>query len=394
MTCRATLLTPRTPGAVAIVQLHGGDAASILQQLTGKTHWHPGRLRLCDFAGIDQGLAVLLPGDLPSVGSASRPSSGRRPENTSQYPARESTTGGPPIPPEPPHDSAPSTTAQLMPHGGPRVVQRLLAHLTESLGVVYDPTPDPRVVYPEAASAIEADLLDAIARAASPAAIDLLADQPRRWSALLTNSDAAGALKQKVAARSLVLDQLLTPPTVVVIGPANAGKSTLTNRLMGRSVSIVADLPGTTRDWVGGLVELNPGVSVNWLDTPGLRDSTDPIEQRAIALARRVIAQAAVIIALRDPEQGWPELSWLSRSPDLWVMNKVDDAGDKAADGAEASPSKPLPISAEWGGGVRGLERRVVECLGLAELSLEPWAFSPQLRAWCAGQDDLAGYLG
>ena len=353
MTTRATLLTPRTPGAVAIIQLHGDQAASVLSKLTGKTHWPPGRLRLCGFAGIDEGLAAVMPA---------------RPD-----------------------------VVQLMPHGGPRVVQRLLTHLIESLGVRYDPAPDPRTVYPEAASAIEADLLDAIARAASPAAIDLLTAQPRLWRQLLADRNASAASRHAIAQHSAVLDRLVTPPTVVVVGPANAGKSTLTNRLMGRSVSIVADLPGTTRDWVGGLVELSidnhSGVAVQWLDTPGLRDSDDAVEQRAIALARRVIGDAAVIVALRDPEQGWPEVSRLPRSPDLWVMNKVDDAGDAPADDAGLSPDRPLPISAERGGGVGVLERRVLERLGLADLDEQPWAFSPRLRAWCETWASLDGYL-
>ncbi|NJL31882.1 MAG: GTP-binding protein [Phycisphaerales bacterium] len=57
---------------------------------------------------------------------------------------------------------------------------------------------------------------------------------------------------------------------VVVAGQPNVGKSTLMNKMLGRSASLVADLPGTTRDWVAGWVELE-GVALHWMDTPGLR---------------------------------------------------------------------------------------------------------------------------
>ncbi|MEM9021380.1 MAG: GTPase [Planctomycetota bacterium] len=350
---RLTLLTPRTPGAVAILQLHGDSVRSVLEQLTGKADWFAGRLRLSRFTGIDEGLAVLLPGA--------------------------------------------SDTAQLMPHGGPRVVQRLIEHLVEQLGVTYDPTPGPRKLYPESKSEIEADMLDAIARAASPAAIDLLAAQPRRWRDLLAAPEQAAAQRSVLQQRSAVLDQLIHPPTVVVIGPANAGKSTLTNRLMGRSVSIVADLPGTTRDWVGGLVELagqsGAGIAVRWLDTPGLRDSSDPIEQRAIALAKRVISDATVVVALRDPGQAWPDRAELPRQPDLWVVNKIDKTEEDLGGATGSSADDPLRISAMHGTGVGALEDRVIHLLGLSDLEATCWAFSPRLRAWCERKDDLQGYV-
>lgn len=374
---RLTLLTGSAPGAVAILQLTGDGAIAALEALTGKHDWRPGLLRLCPFADIDEGLAVVIPGSVAMTTSEPRLNPGARPL---------------------------LGAVQLMPHGGPRVVYRLIDWLTQRPGVVYDAAPDPMSVYPEAASRIEADLLAAIARAASPAAIDLLADQPAQWAGLLSecasNPQATEAKRQTIAARSAMLDQLLAPPTVVVVGPANVGKSTLTNALMGRSVSIVADLPGTTRDWVGGLVELNggahPGVAVRWLDTPGLRASDDAIEQRAIALSQRAMDDARVLVALRDPDQGWPDVAVLPRQPDVWVLNKADriGAGGVAKDGAGQDAQHPLAISAELGQGLDQLQALIVGRLGLSDLASEPWAFSPRLRAWCAGSDDgLGDYL-
>ncbi|MEO0515377.1 MAG: GTPase, partial [Planctomycetota bacterium] len=163
------------------------------------------------------------------------------------------------------------TTAQLMPHGGLRVVQKLETWLREQ-GVTRAEDIDTQALYPEATSPIEADVLHAIATASSPAAIGLLAAQPQCWRDWLA-SDPKSEIRNPKS-----LQHLLTPPTIVVVGRPNVGKSTLLNRLVGRSASVVADLPGTTRDWVGGLVELVPrggeaqrdAIAVRWLDTPGL----------------------------------------------------------------------------------------------------------------------------
>lgn len=368
MTTRLHLATATTPGAIALLQLVGPGATQVLSQLTGKSDWADGRVRLCGFDNIDEGLAVVRHQGQAEPGDA---------------------------------------WVQLMPHGGPRVVQRLIDRLI-TLGCVYEQTPDPREVYPEAQSPIEADVLHTIAKAASPAAIDLLAEQPARWRSWLALPEAErDAQRSTICERSAGLDRLISPATVVVAGPANVGKSTLTNALMGRDVSIVADLPGTTRDWVGGMVELASAtpaagdvqaVAVRWLDTPGLRDSGDAIEQRAIALARRVVTDADVLIAMRDAQTDWPTDDALPRTPDLWVENKCDGLRQTpAADAGDAghTASAPLRISATKRYGLDTLQHLVLAQLGLDVLAGDlPWAFSPTLRASLAGDAcDLPAYL-
>lgn len=346
---RVTLATANTPGAVAILELHGPGVRSVLQRLTGRERWQVRRASLCGFCSIDEGLAILID----------------------------------------------EHRAQLMPHGGPRVVQILVEHLTTQLGCTYEPSPDPRVMYPEANSPIQADMLHAIARAASPASIDLLAAQPAVWASLLKHKGLAHDRRLEILERSDTLDKLISPPTVVVAGPANAGKSTLTNTLMGRMASIVSDLPGTTRDWVGGLVELNArgaAIAVHWIDTPGLRESDDAIEQRAIALARQQIEHADVLIAMRSSDQSWPAHAALMREPDLWVVNKVDDAGvPEVSEGLRRE--LPLRISAELGNNLFRLQSLVIERLGLSVLTPDlPWAFSSTLKAWCSGEPIALDY--
>jgi tRNA modification GTPase len=338
-TTHVTLATAHRPGAVAILQLHGPGAADLLGRLTGRRGWDVGRLRLCDFAGIDSGLAVVLGGGC----------------------------------------------CQVMPHGGPRVVRKLLDWLMAH-GAVYDARPDPRVLYPEASSPIEAEVLAAIARAASPAAIDLLAAQPEVWRAYVREGRREGLLESDPR------DHLLVPPRVVVVGRANVGKSTLLNALTGREVAIAHDLPGTTRDYVGSLVDLD-GITVQWFDTPGLRAGSDPIEQRSIALARRVIAEASVLIAMRDMAGDWVDARSLPREPDLWVVNKVDAPADVPVSN---SPATPLPISAVHGHKLDALRRAIVRALGLDDLSpVPPWAFAPTLKRLAAGDElDWRAYVG
>jgi tRNA U34 5-carboxymethylaminomethyl modifying GTPase MnmE/TrmE len=105
--------------------------------------------------------------------------------------------------------------------------------------------------------------------------------------------------------------------------------------------------------------------------TPGLRRSDDPIEQRAIALAQRMIDTAHLLIAMRDGENDWP----ISRRPaDLHVVNKIDLARTDV-------PPHAIGLSAITGAGVDRLVAAITEALGLREVPPDqPWAFGPALR--------------
>ncbi|MCC7407268.1 MAG: 50S ribosome-binding GTPase [Phycisphaeraceae bacterium] len=254
------------------------------------------------------------------------------------------------------------------------------------LGVTVAAEADPAVVYPEAEDEIEAEALAGVARAASPAAIDLLLAQPGRWRAWLRKPVGERESVEAILARSRVLDQLIEPATVVVVGRPNVGKSTLGNRMLGRSASLVADLPGTTRDWVGGLAAID-GVVVRWLDTPGLRETEDPIEAAAMELARGVIAGAEVVVAMRDPRTDWPEVARLPRRPDVWVVNKVDQLADEGAVADFGIEEQTLMgVSAATGVGIEELGRRVLGRLGLGEVGELAgrgdgvWAWSEGMR--------------
>lgn len=333
--CTGCLATAPSAGAIAIIQLHGDGARGAAEQLC---RFVPDRrARLAQLADIDQGLVAGLDDHF----------------------------------------------VQIMPHGGQRVVQRLLNWLAKR-GVDIAAQPDPTALFPEASSPLEAHMLAWLGRAASPAAVDLLLDQPRRWRQLIDGASSIDA--RWIIANSRRLDRLVSPPIVALIGPANVGKSTLTNHILGRAVSVVADLPGTTRDWVGGLGELTSPhglVAVHWADTPGQRPTGDPIERQAQQLSREVVGSADVVVAMRDDETDWPSVDSIDPARIIWAVNKADRLVGRTVPDAPDS-NRPIVFSAlrGLGLGLGALEAAVIERLGLGE-GLDrsaPWAFCPALR--------------
>ena len=91
--------------------------------------------------------------------------------------------------------------------------------------------------------------------------------------------------------------------TVVIAGPPNVGKSTLMNALAGRDVAITSPIPGTTRDLIEVFLDLR-GYPVILVDTAGIRDAHDPIEQEGVARARRKAESADLMLWLDDCGDG------------------------------------------------------------------------------------------
>ncbi|MCP4075014.1 MAG: tRNA uridine-5-carboxymethylaminomethyl(34) synthesis GTPase MnmE [Gammaproteobacteria bacterium] len=92
--------------------------------------------------------------------------------------------------------------------------------------------------------------------------------------------------------------------TLAIAGRPNAGKSSLLNYLAGYDAAIVTDIEGTTRDVIREHIALK-GVPVKIIDTAGLRDSTDPIEQEGIKRAWHEIEKADVVLLLIDASKGY-----------------------------------------------------------------------------------------
>lgn len=179
-------------------------------------------------------------------------------------------------------------TVLIMPHGGNAIV-RGIAGALEGLGLA---RLDGGGVFPESADAVTSRMLEALARAASPLAIDLLLDQPRRWAERRPDDALADAK---------VLGRLIDPPVVVAVGAANIGKSSLLNALAGASVALAFDRAGTTRDAVGVLVDMG-GLVVRWVDTPGIGPGRDDDLERV----RAEIGRADLLVRCADAGSAGP----------------------------------------------------------------------------------------
>ncbi len=135
--------------------------------------------------------------------------------------------------------------------------------------------------------------------------------------------------------------------TVVIVGRPNAGKSSLLNALSGREAAIVTDVPGTTRDVLRERISID-GMPLHILDTAGLRDSADIVEQEGIRRAWKEIEMADRILMLVDDQEGVTKAdqylrAQLPKSATLTLIrNKIDLSGQP-----------PALLKGEWGTEVR-----------------------------------------
>jgi len=116
-------------------------------------------------------------------------------------------------------------------------------------------------------------------------------------------------------------ERLFQGVTVAIVGAPNVGKSTLLNLLSGRDRAIISPQPGTTRDVLEVDFELH-GIPVRLIDTAGLRESADNIEQEGIKRARAAAGTADLVIAMADASN--PETWDPGVEADCYVMNKID----------------------------------------------------------------------
>lgn len=363
-------------GAVGIVRASGRDLSSLVAAVCGKAlaPRHASYLPFLAANGdvIDQGLAI-------------------------HFPAPHSYTG--------------EAVLELQAHGGPVVLQLLLARCLEAGRAIGLRLAEPGEFTERAflndkldltqAEAVS-DLIEASTEAAARSAgrslsgafsaevnalrerlvelrmlVEATLDFPEEEIDFLEKADAHGRLQRAVDQLDAVLDRarqgalLREGIQVVLAGQPNVGKSSLLNALAGAELAIVTPIAGTTRDKVSETIQIE-GVPVHVIDTAGLRDSSDEVERIGIARSWAEIEAADAVILLHDltrlgqPEHDAADAQIVARLPHslaadarlLHVFNKSD---------AAASPnvgSDGLVLSAKTGAGIAALRAKLLELAG------------------------------
>ena len=390
----AAIATAPGRGGVGIVRISGAQLQPLMQALWGRSlrpreaTYLP--FRAADHSVIDQGLALYFPA---------------------------------------PHSYTGEDVLELQAHGGPVVLQLLLARCLEA-GAQRDPqTGRPflanlRVAQPgeftqraflndkidlAQAEAI-ADLIDASTEAAARSASRSLAgefsreihtlrdalihlrmgveatlDFPEEEIDFLQQTDAQGQLDRLRAQLATVMQRtrqgalLREGIRVVIAGQPNAGKSSLLNALAGAELAIVTPIAGTTRDVVTQAIQIE-GVPVHVIDTAGLRDSDDPVEKIGIERAWAQIERADALVFLHDltrrddPAYQAADAQIQRALADrrlaglalLEVWNKADAHAGPAPDGG-------LALSARTGQGLEALRRKLLEVAGWQSAAEGVW---------------------
>ena len=318
-----------------------------------------------------------------------------------------------------PHSFTGEEVLELQAHGGPVVLQLLLARCLQA-GAEPGPGGTARLAHLRVALPGEfseraflndkidlaqaeaiADLIDASTEAAARSASRSLArafsqeihqlrealihlrmlveatlDFPEEEIDFLQKADAQGQLAQlieKLAALMARAQQgalLREGIKVVIAGQPNAGKSSLLNALAGAELAIVTAIPGTTRDKVQQTIQIE-GVPVHVIDTAGLRESEDEVEKIGIEHAWQAIAQADAVLFLHDltrvdqPAYQADDAAIAHaiaekiprQVPIIEVWNKLDAAAPPASPGG-------LQLSAKTGVGLDTLRQRLLQVAG------------------------------
>ncbi len=298
-----------------------------------------------------------------------------------------------------PHSFTGEHVLELQGHGGPAVLDLILQRCVELGARLAGPGEFTRRAYLNgkldlAQAEAVADLIDAASGEAARSAMRSLSgafsariaelvkaltrlrmlveatlDFPEEEIDFLQQADAFGRLDRIDASLAAVRAQakqgalLREGLTVVLIGQPNVGKSSLLNQLAGFEAAIVTEIAGTTRDTVREAIQIR-GVPLHIVDTAGLRDTDDPVEQLGIARTWAAVEKADVALLLVDAAHGLGEreAAILARLPAvarLTIHNKIDVSAE-----APRAAGDEIWLSAKTGAGVELLRGKLLEAAG------------------------------
>lgn len=332
----ALLLTAPTPGAIAVVRIHGASS-----NLISALHWpalSAGVMKvhsLRDEQGVIDDCLLVCP-----------------------------------------HDGV----VELHLHGGVAVVRRTMAQL-QKMGISITPA-DENALAATGMSPLQSRISMLMPRAETETAVRILAAQPglnakRKADAAQRATRPAwqdDSEEQWLRLRAGILHRFFSPPRVAIIGAPNAGKSTLANALLGRPISITSAQPGTTRDWVDASALIIAGTTqlkITLVDTAGIRATHDPIEREAIVRSHDQARAADAVILVADASAApaesdlrqFAELLAQVRRP-IIVLNKCDLATTDDSAWRQLGPPV-VRMSALRNDNLAGLSLAILETLDL-----------------------------
>ncbi|KMT65975.1 tRNA uridine-5-carboxymethylaminomethyl(34) synthesis GTPase MnmE [Catenovulum maritimum] len=208
--------------------------------------------------------------------------------------------------------------------------------------------------------------------------VEAAIDFPEEEVDFLSDGKILGGLQQILLDTNSVLSKaqqgalIKDGMRVVIAGKPNAGKSSLLNALSGKETAIVTNIAGTTRDVLSEHIHID-GMPLHIIDTAGLRDSPDEVEQIGIERAWKEIEQADRILLMVDStenthpiKQDWPEFFEKLGENKVGITvirNKADQSGEKVCfDESHAYPT--IHLSAKSGDGISILTEHLKQIMG------------------------------
>ena len=159
---------------------------------------------------------------------------------------------------------------------------------------------------------------------------------------------------------------------VAIVGKTNVGKSTLLNQLLKDDRAIVSNYHGTTRDTIEDTIDIN-GITFRFIDTAGIRQTVDEIEQIGIKRTYQAIDKARIVLWMIDSEPSTKEIEEIIQRTKnkslITIINKIDKNGNDSLPSLSQLSSPIIRIAAKFGQGIDTLEHAIYTAANIPHLA-------------------------